>query len=311
MNSEITLIGYGNQGKAWAANLRDSGWTVRVSGRSDGHGMKAARNDGFALVEPSSLNSIAGLIAILLPDESIASFFGKYLSEPKGAAGDGRSFLFAHGFCVAFGKLPFAKKDDVILVAPKGIGTKLRENYVNGGGVLGVLGVEQDASGRAWQQADLVAHGLGLDRVGTIRSSFMEETKVDLLSEQAVLCGAVPKLVESSVDFLVKKGIHPRIATYECLNELKLIVDMMVDHGIHGMYQKISTAAKFGGLQAADQILPDAELQPRLEILWKNIENGSFAEKLSAESESGKPFTRAQLEKWKTSVTDQFREGKV
>ncbi len=309
MQSEITLIGYGNQGKAWAANLRDSGFTVRVSGREDGAGMKTAQADGFTPLSPRELNSVRGLIAILLPDEAIGDFFLTYLAEPK--MKQPRSFLFAHGFSVAYGKLPFSAADDVILVAPKGIGTKLRENFLRGSGVLGVLGVQQDASGQAWAAADLVAKGLGLDRVGTVRSSFLDETKVDLLSEQAVLCGPVPRLVEESVKFLVAKGMDPRVATYECLNELKLIVDMMVDHGMHGMFQKISTAAKFGGFQAAETVLPKAQLQESLETLWAKIEDGSFAKSLSEESRAGRPITKQNLKNWESSIADKNREGRI
>lgn len=216
-------------------------------------------------------------MAILLPDESVSSFFSRFLT-----GGKGRQFLFAHGFAVTFNKLPVDASDDLILVAPKGIGQKLRENYVAGSGVLGVLGVDQNGSGKAWESAEIVAEGLGLNRVGTIRSSFAEETKADLLSEQAVLCGPVPRLVKESIAFLVSKGINERIATYECLNELKLIVDMMVEHGPDGMMKRVSTAARYGGEQAAEIILPKAELSARTEALWREIENGGFAKRLSA-----------------------------
>jgi len=141
---EITIVGYGNQGKAWAANLRDSGWRVRVSGRPGGKGSERAAADGFPTISPAELRSVKGLVALLQPDESIRSFFAEYL-----AGGSGRQFLFAHGFAVTFTRPAFSADDDVILVAPKGIGTKLRENYQAGGGVMGALGVEQDASGTA------------------------------------------------------------------------------------------------------------------------------------------------------------------
>jgi ketol-acid reductoisomerase len=279
---EITLVGYGNQGKAWAANLRDSGWSVSVSGRAEGKGIAQAKSDGFATVAPEDLSSRSGPIAILLPDESVLEYFARYLS-----GGRNRQFLFAHGFAVTFNKLPVDATDDLILVAPKGIGQKLRENYVAGSGVLGVLGVAQDGSGRAWATADAVAEGLGLNRVGTIRSSFAEETKADLLSEQVILCGPVPKLVKETVAFLVGKGINERIATYECLNELKLIVDMMVEHGPDGMMKRVSTAARYGGEQAAEIVLPSAELSARTEALWREIENGGFAQRLSSHLQSG------------------------
>ncbi len=272
---QITLAGYGNQGRAWAANLRDSGWKVTISGRVGGQGSLRAAQDGFAVIPAEELRSCSGLIALLMPDEAIAGFFAAYL-----AGGEKRQFVFAHGFAVTFGKLPISPSDDLILVAPKGIGQKLRENYVAGGGVMGVLGVDRDASGQAWASARALASGLGLDRVGILESSFAEETKADLLSEQVILCGAAPRLVKDTVAFLVEKGIDPRLAEYECLNELKLIVDMMVEHGVDGMMRKVSTVARYGGEHAASVVLPAAELRSRTEKLWGEIESGAFAQAL-------------------------------
>lgn len=272
---QITLVGYGNQGRAWAANLRDSGWNVVVSGRLDGQGVARASGDGFDVLAADQLRVVSGPVALLLPDEAIPSFFSRYLE-----GGNGRQFLFAHGFAVTFGKLPVSASDDLVLVAPKGIGQKLRENFVAGSGVMGVLGVSQDSSGKAWTIAQEVAEGLGLARVGLIRSTFGEEAKTDLLSEQVILCGAVPKLVTQTIDFLVGKGINRELATYECLNELKLITDMMVEHGVEGMLKRVSSAAYYGGQQAAEVILPTHELEVRTEALWREIENGGFAERL-------------------------------
>ncbi len=270
--TEITLVGYGNQGKAWAANLRDAGWKVSVSGRREGRGIALARVDGFPTIEASSLRSQKGIIALLLPDEKIRSFFHDFLE-----GGAGRQFLFAHGFAVTFTRPAFSLTDDVVLVAPKGIGQKLRENFLAGSGVLGALGVEQDATGHAWALARAVAEGLGLTRVGVVETTFAAETKCDLLSEQVILCGAAPRLVKETTDFLVKRGISPELASYECLNELKLIVDMMVEHGVDGMMARVSTAARVGGELAADVILPKDELLARTEKLWNGIEDGSFA----------------------------------
>ena len=280
---EITLVGYGNQGKAWAANLRDSGWKVSVSGRPGGRGIASAGSDGFATMAASALRSARGPIALLLPDESIRPFFAEFLS-----GGSDRQFLFAHGFAVTFTRPEFSATDDAILVAPKGIGQKLRENFVAGGGVMGALGVDQDASGSAWSLARSVAEGLGLTRVGVVETTFAAETKCDLLSEQVILCGAAPRLVKETTGFLVRQGIDPRLAAYECLNELKLIVDMMVEHGVEGMMSRVSTAARFGGQQAAEVILPKAELEARTQILWDKIEDGSFANSLQQHLEDSR-----------------------
>jgi ketol-acid reductoisomerase len=280
---EITLVGYGNQGKAWAANLRDSGWKVVVSGREEGKGIAQARADGFATMPPTELKAKGGIIALLLPDEAIPEFFQSFLE-----GGEGRQFLFAHGFAVTFCSLPVAASDDLILVAPKGIGQKLRENFAAGGGVMGVLAVAQDGSGSGWATAHSVAEGLGLTRVGVLKSSFDHETKTDLLSEQVILCGAVPRLVKETVGFLVEKGIDPALAQYECLNELKLIVDMMVEHGVDGMLGRVSSAAFHGGAMAAEVVLPKLELRKRTEALWQAIDSGKFAEELQQRTKKGK-----------------------
>ncbi len=281
---EITLIGYGNQGRAWAANLRDSGWKVAVSGRPGGKWAERAKADGFSLVDAEALKAVKGAVALLMPDEAITPFYDKYL---KG--GEGRAFLFAHGFAVTFTRPRFSKKDDVVLVAPKGIGQKVRENFVAGSGVMGALAVDQDASGTAWEWARAVAEGIGLTRVGVIHTTFAAETKCDLLSEQVILCGSVPRLVKDTTEFLVNRGIPRELASYECLNELKLIVDMMVEHGVDGMMERVSTAARFGGMEAAETILPKVELEIRTQALWDNIEDGSFAEALKNHLKKRKP----------------------
>lgn len=285
---KITLVGYGNQGKAWAANLRDSGWDVRVAGRSGGKGIAQAQADGFLTFEASELREQSGPIALLLPDETIQGFYSEFL-----VGGEGRQFLFAHGFAVTFTRPAFSVSDDVILVAPKGIGQKLRENFVVGSGVMGALGVDQDSSGTAWTLGRSVAKGLGLTRVGVVETTFAGEAKCDLLSEQVILCGAAPRLVKETTDFLVRQGIDRRLAAYECLNELKLIVDMMVEHGIDGMLARVSSAAYFGGQQAAEVILPKAELEQRTQTLWNQIEDGSFARDLQKHLESSKSGSRS------------------
>lgn len=282
---EITVVGYGNQGKAWAKNLKDSAWNVKVFARSGGKGERTAREEGFLVVSYAQLLETTGPIAILLPDEQIARFLEPF----RGSSQEPRQFVFAHGYALTYGNIKSASQDDFVLVAPKGIGQKLRENYLTGSGVLGVLAVSQDATGTAWDLAENLAKGLGLDRVGIIKTTVEKETFADLLSEQVVLCGAVPRLVEEGERFLVEKGIPKEIARYECLNELKLIVDMMVEHGVEGMFQKISTAARFGGQKAADIVLPMDGLRSSMNQLWQNIESGEFARRLEAELKREKP----------------------
>ena len=294
--SEIILLGYGNQGRAWALNLRDSGWKVTIAGRGPaegGKGIAKARSDGFptlGLAEIGALSSVP--LAVLLPDHEIPAVLAKYFADPKRAP---RAFLFAHGFSVTYGGASFREGDDVVLVAPKGIGVRLRELYLQGSGVMGVLGVEQDGSGQAWSLAESVGGALGCGRVGMIKSSFREETNADLLSEQAILCGILPRLVAYTADFLARKGIDPRIANYECLQETNLIADMMARKGVLGMYADVSPTARFGGLRAAERLLPDDQLEIGLEALWQDIVNGKFAHEFEKEVAEGQPFTQKTL----------------
>lgn len=306
----ITLVGMGNQGTAWAENLRDSGFSVQISGRSTAEGGSSeakAKALGFTFIDPAELHKVAHPIALLLPDEAVRPFFEKYF-QPY--TRDTQTFVFAHGFAVMFADVPFQASDDVILVAPKGIAKKLRENYQAGSGVMGVTGVHQDASGNAWQVSEAIASGLGCDRVEILRSSFRGETYADLLSEQAVLCGGVPRLLDVSIRFLIEKGIPPKLAVFECLNELQLMVEMMVEYGIDGMFQRISRTARFGGLRAAEKILPDNELQPRLEELWRDIVSQDFAKALYSETEAGDKFMRHEMTRFKDHPADQVLRQK-
>lgn len=272
---EIIIVGYGNQGKAWAANLRDSGWKVSVSGRAGG-AVSLAKEHGFPTLAPEELRSQKGLIALLLPDEVTPVFFSQYLTNSPHQ----RSFLFAHGFAVTYGKIAPSVSDDLILVAPKGIGQKVRERYLAGSGVMGVVAVAQDGSGKAWEISDLVAEGLGLKRIGLIRSRFEHETQADLFSEQVILCGALPLLVEKSISYLVSKGIDPALARYECLNEVQLIADMMVEHGVEGMLKRVSSVALLGGRKGAEALFPPGDLETKMDSLWSRIEDGSFAQEV-------------------------------
>ena len=286
-------------------NLRDSGWDVYVSGRpasEGGKGMALASSDGFpTLAFAEIVEKSSSPIAMLLPDHEIPSIFKELFAQAKRPP---RAFVFAHGFSVTYGKLPFSPGDDVVLVAPKGIGVRLRELYQAGSGVMGVLGVEQDGSGEAWNLAESIGAGLGCARVGLVKSSFAEETNADLLSEQVILCGMLPRLVALCVEFLVKKGVNPKVATYECLNETGLITDMMIRKGIAGMYRDVSPTARFGGLRAADRILPGAGLDEKLEELWSEITSGKFAEEFRREMESGSPFMKHAMRKFENHVAD-------
>lgn len=290
-DKKIVVVGYGNQGKAWAKNLRDSGWVVSLSGRPGGVGQKSAAAENFEWIHPDKLKDCSDIIALLLPDDAVENFFAQYFSDEQRPA---QTFAFAHGYAVTYDKVKFNPTDTACLVAPKGLGVKLRENYKNGSGVMGVLGVSQDPEAKAWDVCNNLAHGLGLDRVGIIKSTFKEETYCDLFSEQALLCGSVPRLLNESVKYLVAKGIDPQLATYECLHELKLVVDLMTEKGISGMYQAISSTARYGGLKTGQRMIETKKLAQDFDGIWNDVTSDEFVSDMEQDLKSG----NKNLTKW-------------
>jgi ketol-acid reductoisomerase len=278
---KIAIVGYGNQGRAWALNLRDSGFEVRVCTRSE-----IPKKDAFTRISTEELKTFDGPIALLLPDDVIPEFYKLHFEVPLiDAENDlrpSRTFVFAHGFSVLYDKIDFQKNDELLLCAPKGIGTKLREKFKKNSGVMGVIAALKgnDKCPQGLVKARAIADGLGCGRIGIIEASFKEEVLSDLFSEQVLLCGGVPKLIDRSVRVMIDKGIPPRLAVYECLHELKLIVDMMVEFGIEGMFHRVSQTALIGGLDAASKILPDEDLDKRLAKIWERIESGRFAKEI-------------------------------
>jgi len=307
MKKEMLVIGYGNQGSVWAKNLRDSGWQVKVSGRSSadgGKGIQQAARDGFKTVEPTELYLCEDQnIAILLPDEQTEDFAEKYLNTQKRKKKN--TFYFAHAFAITFKKFSYLAEDDIVLVAPKGWGAKLRENFKKGGGLFGVLAVEEDKSQKAWSKAMAVAEGLGLCRVGTVNATFDQETHADLLSEQAVLCGPVPFLVDKCFRFLLSKGIPAEMALQECVRELQIVVDLINERGLEQTLKGASLAARYGGLKAATFLINEKELNNNLEQLWQNITDGSFAKDLDQEKEKGYPELTQWFERYQEHPVDQ------
>jgi ketol-acid reductoisomerase len=273
---EITLAGFGNQGKAWAANLQDSGWSLSVLAGPEGH--PRAQAAGFSLSSKEEAWLRGGLVAILWPDEKTPTLFPQ--AFPQNRQGPPTVFVFAHGFAPHFNDLPLRPEDSLILVAPKGIGSKLRENYLRGSGVLGVLAVGQDPSGQGLVLARQVAEGLGLHRVGLVEATIAEETQADLLSEQMVLCGLLPTLVEATEEFLVKQGVRREVAHYECADELELIAAMIRQHGVAGMQERISRAAFRGGERGRALLGGREAVEAALGVLWQEILSGSFAKHL-------------------------------
>ncbi|MDZ4837899.1 MAG: ketol-acid reductoisomerase [Candidatus Melainabacteria bacterium] len=272
-DSIIGIIGYGNQGRAQALNLRDSGLSVRVAARDQSPSGAIAIKDGF---ETESIERVAAncdVLAIMLPDEVIADVY-KASIEPYLTSG--RSFVFAHGFAIHNKIVSLPDDADIILVAPTGPGRKLRSLYIEGKGLPALVAVAQNGSGRAFEKCLSYALGIGSTRAGVIETTFSEETVTDLFCEQSVLCGGVPALIKASFDTLVESGYQPELAYISCLKEVKLIADLLFERGIDGMRESISTTAQYGSALAGEELVDD-RTRHKLKKILRRIETGEFA----------------------------------
>ena len=282
---KIAIIGYGSQGRAHAQNLKDSGHDVIVGVREGGKGWTNARADGVATAEPSEAVKNADIIAILTPDMAQAEVY-KTQIEPY--AKKGSALLFAHGFSIIYGRVVPREDMDVILVAPKGPGDLVRREYQKGAGVPSLFAIEKDATGKARDRAMGYAKGNGGATGGLLETTFREETETDLFGEQAVLCGGAPELVIQGFNTLVEAGYQPEIAYFECLHELKLIVDLFYEGGITKMNEFISETAKWGSVKSGPRVITD-ETRARMKTVLDEIQSGQFAREWIAENDAGKP----------------------
>ncbi|MFH0983636.1 MAG: ketol-acid reductoisomerase [Planctomycetota bacterium] len=280
----IAVIGYGNQGRAHALNLRDSGLMVRVGQRS-GTSFERARAEAFNPIPVSEAVHAAGLVVMALPDETAAAIYAESIAPALRA---GQTLGFVHGFNIRFGLIVPPEGVDVIMVAPKGPGTLLRSLYVEGKGLPALVAVERDASGRAWETALAWATGIGSVRAAVIESTFAAETETDLFGEQVVLCGGVTALMKAAFDTLVEAGYAPEFAYLECAHELKQIVDLLYEAGLSGMYARISNTAKYGGLTRGPRMVDEGARQEMRKVL-DEIRSGAFAREWIAECRAGKP----------------------
>ena len=279
----VAVIGYGSQGRAHACNLRDSGVNVVVGLREGGASWNKARADGLTVMTPAEAAAQGDLIAILLPDMVQPKVFAEAI-QPN--AKPGSSILFAHGFNVHFGQLEVPENMDVIMVAPKGPGDLVRRQYEEGKGVPSLMAVEQDASGEAFERTLAYAHGIGGTRGGVITTTFKEETETDLFGEQAVLCGGTTELVTKGFETLVEAGYQPEVAYFECLHELKLIVDLLFEGGLAKMNKYISETAQFGDFTRGPRVVND-ETKQRMKEVLEDITNGTFAREWAQEYANG------------------------
>ena len=279
----IAIVGYGSQGRAHALNLRDSGFDVTIGLRPGGPTELKARADGFMVKPPAEAVKDAELVAILTPDMVQPQLYGEVI-EPNIA--QGACLLFAHGFNVHYGQIAPREDLDVILVAPKGPGALVRREYEIGRGVPAVYAIHQDTSGKAEQFALTYCAGIGGARQNAIRTSFKEETETDLFGEQAVLCGGATKLVQAGWETLVEAGYQPEVAYYECLHELKLIVDLFYEGGITRMHEFISETAQYGALTRGNYIV-DENTRAQMKKVLTEIQDGTFARQWIAEYAAG------------------------
>jgi len=268
----VVVLGYGNQGRPQALNLRDSGVDVIVAARKGGGSWNRAVEDGFTPLSIEEGIAAADILLLLLPDEVHREVFDGMI---RGKLRPGSAVCFAHGFSVTFGGVS-SDEYDLILVAPKGQGMRLRELYLAGSGLPCLVAVERDVSGEALKIALGIASALGCLRAGAYGTSFREETISDLFGEQVVLCGGVPALIKAAFEVLVRRGMSPQVAYFECFHELKIIVDLFTRLGFSGMRELISGTAAYGSLKFGEKII-DRGVIRSMEGVLENIENGEFA----------------------------------
>ncbi|MDE0933262.1 MAG: ketol-acid reductoisomerase [Novosphingopyxis baekryungensis] len=285
----VAIIGYGNQGRAQALNLRDSGITVHIGLRPGSSREALARDDGFDPQPMADAAAAADIVMLLVPDEVQADLWNGTLAP---AVRKGATIGFAHGLTIHYKLIAPAPDLDIILVAPKGPGKALRAEYAAGRGILGLIAVAQDASGTARATALAYAGAIGCGRAGLLESSFQQETEADLFNEQGVLWGVIPELIEAGFDTLVEAGFAPEIAYFECLTEVKLLGDLVYERGIAGMREAISNTAEFGAAQGSGRIVTEAGRAEMKRILGE-VQDGSFVRKLVADARKGYPTLTA------------------
>ncbi len=285
-NKTIAIIGYGSQGHAHALNLKDSGMDVIVGLYKGSKSESKANSDGLQVFSVSEACEKADWIMILLPDE-----FQKdvYLKEIEPNLKEGKILSFAHGFNIRFGLIKPPSFVDVVMIAPKGPGHTVRWEYQNGQGVPALFAVEQDSSGNARSLAMAYAKGIGGTRAGILETNFKEETETDLFGEQAVLCGGLSELVKSGFETLVEAGYQPELAYFECLHEVKLIVDLMVKGGLSQMRDSISNTAEYGDYVSGKRLI-NSDTKKEMQKILKDIQDGTFAKNFVEECDKNKPL---------------------
>ncbi|HSO72942.1 MAG TPA: ketol-acid reductoisomerase [Thermodesulfobacteriota bacterium] len=282
---KVAIIGYGSQGHAQALNLRDSGVDVVVAELAGTDNYRLAQEHGFSPVTAAEASAQAQVIQILAQDHAQAFLFE---NEVKKNLRKGKTLVFSHGFNIHYGQIQPTPEVDVIMIAPKGPGHLVRREYEKGAGVPSLVAIHQDASGRALKIALAYAKGIGATRAGVIETNFKEETETDLFGEQSVLCGGVTELVKAGFDTLTEAGYQPEIAYFECLHELKLIVDLMYEGGISRMRYSVSDTAEYGDLTRGKRIITE-DTRKEMRRILKEVQTGEFAREWILENQANRP----------------------
>jgi len=282
-SKRITVLGFGSQGRAHAMNLKDSGLNIVVGLRRNGSSWDKAIDDGLNVLEPDEAVNDSDLISFLVPDMAQPELYASLESKIKNSA----TLLFAHGFNIHYQQIQPRDDLDVILIAPKSPGDLVRRQYTQGKGVPCLMAIERDNSGQAQANAMAYAHGIGGSRAGILTTTFAEETETDLFGEQAVLCGGVTELIVAGFDTLVDAGYQPEVAYFECMHELKLIVDLLYEGGIKKMHEFVSETAIYGDLSRGPRII-NSETKERMKTILQEVQNKTFAEEWIEENRSGK-----------------------
>ena len=284
IDQQVTILGYGSQGRAHALNLKDSGFNVVVGLRPDGASWAKAEADGLTVKDPVAAVKGAAIIAFLTPDMVQKSLYASVIDD----VAEGAALLFAHGFAVHFKQIEARADLDVVLIAPKGPGGLVRRQYEDGHGVPCLVAVHADQTGNALQLALAYASGIGGARAGVIETTFAEETETDLFGEQAVLCGGATELIVAGFETLVEAGYQPEVAYYEVMHELKLIVDLLHEGGLRKMHKFISDTAAWGDMVSGPRVV-DESSRAAMKTILTEIQDGTFARNWIAESEAGMP----------------------
>ena len=283
-NKTVAVLGYGSQGHAHALNLHDSGVDVVVGLREDSSSWSAAEEDGLDVATPREAAKRAEIVSMLVPDTVQPAVY----EDIKDVLEEGDTLQFAHGFNIHYNQIQPPEHVDVTMIAPKSPGHLVRRNYENGEGTPGLLAIYQDYTGSASDRALAYAKGIGCARAGVVETTFQEETETDLFGEQAILCGGITSLIKMGYETLVDAGYSPEMAYFECMNEMKLIVDLMYEGGLGSMWDSVSDTAEYGGLTRGDDIIDD-HARENMEAVLEQVQNGEFATEWVAENQANRP----------------------